>query len=145
MKTICKKPYTFIFPFVFGLIFSLSSLAQPYPLVLSPSGTTTNFMKFVPKQFTYNGTNYATGYLALTAYQNITTQAFSDPGIPLQKIQLQGEIFYFVVLRQHLMDRTLTQPRVMEPYYSAMWLLPPATSFMANGALNMMTNIVQAD
>jgi hypothetical protein len=47
-------------------------------------------MKFVPKQFTYNGTNYATGYLALTAYQNITTQAFSDPGIPLQKIQLQG-------------------------------------------------------
>lgn len=73
-----------------GLIFSFNSLAQPYPFILSPSGTTTNFMKFVPKQFTFNGTNYATGYLALTAYQNITTQVFSDPGIPLQKLQLQG-------------------------------------------------------
>ena len=90
MKAICKKSFKFILPLVFVLFFSRSTLAQPYPFVLSPSGTTTNFMKFVPKQFTYNGTNYATGYLALTAYQNITTQAFSDPGIPVQKLQLQG-------------------------------------------------------
>ena len=90
MKTQFNTIYKFLLPVTFSLIFSFSALAQPYPIVLSPSGTTTNFMKFVPKGFTYNGTNYATGYLALTAYQNITTQVFSDPGTPVQKLQLQG-------------------------------------------------------
>ena len=90
MKTQYNNIQKFLLPVTLSLILSFSSLAQPYPFILSPSGTTTNFMKFVPKQFTYNGTNYATGYLALTAYQNITTQVFYDPGIPLQKLQLQG-------------------------------------------------------
>jgi hypothetical protein len=46
---------------VFCLFFKNYTFAQPYEFQLAPSGTTTDFMKFVPKQFTYNGTNYATG------------------------------------------------------------------------------------
>jgi hypothetical protein len=90
MKTKYNNLYKLLTTIAFGLIYSFSSLAQPYPFVLSPTGTSTNFMKFLPKQFTFNGTNYATGYLTLSAYQNITTQVFTDPGIPLQKLQLQG-------------------------------------------------------
>ncbi|MFZ4414226.1 MAG: T9SS type A sorting domain-containing protein [Bacteroidales bacterium] len=66
------------------------TFAQPYEFQLAPSGTTTDFMKFVPKGFTYNGTNYVTGYLTLSAYMNVATQQYTDPGIPVQKIQLQG-------------------------------------------------------
>ncbi|HMT77540.1 MAG TPA: hypothetical protein PKA44_07485 [Saprospiraceae bacterium] len=58
--------------------------------VLTPSGTTDNFMKFVPKGFTVSGTNYVTGYLTISAYKNLTTNQFTDPGIPVQKLQLQG-------------------------------------------------------
>jgi len=75
---------------VLGLLIKNYTLAQPYGFQLVPSGTTTDFMKFVPKGFTYNGTNYVTGYLTLSAYQNITTQQYADPGIPVQKLQLQG-------------------------------------------------------
>jgi hypothetical protein len=73
-----------------GLLIQNYTLAQPYGFQLVPTGTTTDFMKFVPKGFTYNGTNYVTGYLTLSAYQNITTQQYADPGIPVQKLQLQG-------------------------------------------------------
>jgi hypothetical protein len=81
---------TILLTIVFGLFIKNFTFAQPYEFQLMPAGTTTNFMKFVPRGFTYNGTNYATGYLTLSAYQNITTQQFCDPGIPVQKLQLQG-------------------------------------------------------
>jgi hypothetical protein len=67
-----------------------NAFAQLNGFTLTPSGTTTNFMKFVPKGFAYNGTNYVTGYLTLSAYMNVTTQQVTDPGIPLQKFQIQG-------------------------------------------------------
>jgi len=75
---------------IFGISYAGTAYAQLNGFVLTPSGTTTNFMKFVPKAFTYNGTNYATGYLTLSAFQNITTQQYTDPGAPVQKLQLQG-------------------------------------------------------
>lgn len=67
-----------------------NSIAQLNGFVLTPSGTTDNFMKYVPKGFTVNGTNYVTGYLTLSAYKNLTNNQFTDPGIPVQKLQLQG-------------------------------------------------------
>ena len=73
-----------------SLFFINTSFAQLNGFVLTPSGTTTEFMKFVPKNYTFNGTNYATGYLSLSAYQNISTQQYFDPGIPVQKLQLRG-------------------------------------------------------
>lgn len=76
--------------FVFGIFIKSYTFAQLNGFQLVPSGTTTDFMKFVPKGFTYNGTNYVTGYLTLSAYQNTTTQQYADPGVPVQKLQLQG-------------------------------------------------------
>ncbi len=81
---------TFFLTIVFGLFIKSYTFAQPYEFQLTPSGTTSDFMKFVPKGFTYNGTNYVTGYLTLSAYMNVTTQQYTDPGMPLQKLQLQG-------------------------------------------------------
>lgn len=73
-----------------GLLCSNIAYSQLNGFVLTPSGTTDNFMKFVPKGFTVSGTNYVTGYLTLSAYKNLTTNQFTDPGIPVQKLQLQG-------------------------------------------------------
>ncbi len=75
---------------ILGLFSTNSSFAQLNGFVLTPSGTTDNFMKFVPKGFTVSGTNYVTGYLTLSAYKNLTTNQYTDPGIPVQKLQLQG-------------------------------------------------------
>lgn len=89
-----KSKRNYIKAVVLAIVFSLFiknyTFGQLNEFQLIPSGTTTNFMKFVPKGFTYNGTNYVTGYLTLSAYMNITTQQYTDPGIPVQKLQLQG-------------------------------------------------------
>jgi len=87
-----KRNYikTVVLTIIFSLFIKNYTFGQLNEFQLIPSGTTTNFMKFVPKGFTYNGTNYATGYLTLSAYMNITTQQYTDPGIPVQKLQLQG-------------------------------------------------------
>ncbi len=88
------KSFRFSFKVTVALIaislFYNTSFAQLNGFVLTPSGTTTEFMKFVPKQYTYNGINYATGYVSLSAYFNIENQLYNDPGIPVQKLQLRG-------------------------------------------------------
>lgn len=63
--------------------------AQLNGFVLTPSGTTNNFMKYVPMIQPYNGTNYITGFLTLSAYQ-VQLGANYDPGMPVQKFQMQG-------------------------------------------------------
>lgn len=63
--------------------------AQLNGFVLTPSGTTDVFMKYIPKIQQYNGTNYITGYLSLSSYQE-QLGAYHDAGIPFQKLQLQG-------------------------------------------------------
>jgi hypothetical protein len=40
--------------------------------------------------FTIDGTNYVTGYLTLSAYKDLSTNHYTDPGLPVQKLQLQG-------------------------------------------------------
>lgn len=65
------------------------SHAQLNGFVLTPSGTTTDFMKYVPMIQPYNGTNYITGFLTLSAYQVQLGSNF-DPGMPVQKLQMQG-------------------------------------------------------
>jgi hypothetical protein len=72
-------------------LFSISSaFAQLNGFVLTPSGTTDNFMKYVPVGTVVNGDNYVSGYLSLSAFKNITTSQWYDPGQPVQKLQLQG-------------------------------------------------------
>lgn len=85
-----KKANLLVLSIFICFLSSLNVQAQLNSFTLSPSGTTANFMKFVPKGFTYNGTNYVTGYLTLAAYMNVSTQQTTDPGIPVQKLQLQG-------------------------------------------------------
>ena len=63
--------------------------AQLNGFVLTPSGTTNNFMKYVPMIQPYNGTNYITGFLTLSAYQ-VQLGANYDPGMPVQKFLMQG-------------------------------------------------------
>lgn len=72
-------------------LFSISSaFAQLNGFVLTPSGTTDNFMKYVPVGTIVGGENFVSGYLSLSAYKNITTSQWFDPGVPVQKLQLQG-------------------------------------------------------
>lgn len=72
-----------------GLFNTNYSFAQVNGFVLTPSGTTDNFMKYVPMIQQYNGTNYITGFLTLSAYQ-VQLGANYDPGTPVQKLQMQG-------------------------------------------------------
>lgn len=72
-------------------LFSLnSSFAQLNGFLLKPSGDTEDYMKYIRNWVTYNGTNYYTGYLTLSAYKNITTGQLFNTVAPLQKLQLQG-------------------------------------------------------
>ncbi len=66
-----------------------NSHAQLNGFVLTPSGTTHNFMKYVSMIQPYNGTNYITGFLTLSAYQ-VQLGTNYDPGMPVQKLQMQG-------------------------------------------------------
>lgn len=60
------------------------------PFNLSNSATTDHFMKFVPKGTTINASIYTTGFVTLSAYKNVTTNTWVDPGTPVQKLQIQG-------------------------------------------------------
>ena len=66
-----------------------NSHAQLNGFVLTPSGDTDIFMKFIPKIEQYNGTNYVTGYLTLSSFQRQLGAAF-EADSPVQKLQLQG-------------------------------------------------------
>ncbi len=66
-----------------------NSHAQLNGFVLTPSGETDIFMKFIPKIEQYNGTNYVTGYLTLSSFQRQLGAAF-EADSPVQKLQLQG-------------------------------------------------------
>lgn len=65
------------------------SHAQLKGFVLTPAGTTDIFMKYIPKIQQYNGTNYVTGFLALSSYQ-VQLGASFDADSPVQKLQMQG-------------------------------------------------------
>lgn len=86
MKNIIKKS---------GLLIAILTLAANFShaqlngFVLTPSGTTHNFMKYVSMIQPYNGTNYITGFLTLSAYQ-VQLGTNYDPGMPVQKLQMQG-------------------------------------------------------
>ncbi|MGE5382714.1 MAG: hypothetical protein ACM3PX_04720 [Omnitrophica WOR_2 bacterium] len=87
-KTHMKLKTLLFIPIFVGII--SNAQAQLNSFTLSPSGTTDLFMKYVPKIVTYNGTNYITGYLTLSAYKTQATGVNYDPGNPFQKLQLQG-------------------------------------------------------
>jgi hypothetical protein len=88
MKTISRK--SIILTIVSGLILSLTIMAQPYPFLLSPNGSSDKFFTYVPKNMLINGTNYITAYLSLSSYRNNSTQQYFQTNIPVQKLQLQG-------------------------------------------------------
>ncbi|MCO5257571.1 MAG: T9SS type A sorting domain-containing protein [Lentimicrobium sp.] len=77
--------------FILALVMflSLPGFTQLNGFVLNPSGTTSDFMKYIPRIEQYNGTNYVTGYLTLSAFQ-VQLGNMYDPGMPVQKLQLQG-------------------------------------------------------
>ena len=86
MKTQLQK-VSLILAFV--MLTAFNGFTQVNGFVLTPSGTTTEFMKFVPKIQQYNGQNYVTGFLTLSAFQK-QLGSYYDPGTPVQKLQLQG-------------------------------------------------------
>lgn len=73
----------------FAMLTAFNGFTQENGFVLTPSGTTTEFMKFIPAIEQYNGKNYVTGYLTLSAFKEQFGNYY-DPGIPVQKLQLQG-------------------------------------------------------
>ncbi len=86
MKSKVKKSAFFLAILVFLANYSYGQLNG---FVLTPSGTTNNFMKYVPMIQPYNGTNYITAFLTLSAYQ-VQMGSNYDPGMPVQKLQMQG-------------------------------------------------------
>ncbi len=85
-----KKQITSAVVLFMMLISHIESNAQSNGFSLTPSGTTQEYMKYLSKAISYNGTNYFTGYLTLTAYKNITTGQLFNTLDPVQKLQLQG-------------------------------------------------------
>ena len=87
MKNIIKKS---------GLLIAILTLAANFShaqlngFVLTPSGSTENYMKYIRKAVTVNGTSYFTGYLTLSAFKNYTTNAYANDITPFQKLQIQG-------------------------------------------------------
>ncbi|MEI6060468.1 MAG: hypothetical protein WCR72_07140 [Bacteroidota bacterium] len=71
-------------------IASFSSLWAQTAFMLSPSGNTGEYFRYAPKDYTYNGTMYYTGFLNLGGYKNVSTGLFYNTAIPVQKLQLQG-------------------------------------------------------
>ena len=74
----------------FGLFIEVNTFSQSNGFMLDPSGTTQEYMVYLRKAVNYNNTYYYSGYLNLSAYKNISTGVLSNPGDPVQKIQLQG-------------------------------------------------------
>jgi hypothetical protein len=76
----------------FLIIIGKTSIAQD-PFLLSPSGNTQEFFKYVTKDYNISGTIYHTGMLNLSGYKRITsgtTGVFYNTSAPVQKLQLQG-------------------------------------------------------
>ena len=90
MKTSNKNQIILALALLMITVSHVDSKAQSNGLVLTPSGTTQEYMQYLRNAIGYNGTNYFTGYLALTAYKNITTGLIYNTVNPVQKLQLQG-------------------------------------------------------
>ena len=90
MKTIKENRKIIFLTVIINLIALNSCFAQLNGFTLTPSGNTEDYMKYIRKWVIYNNTNYYTGYLNLSAYKNVSTGVLSDPGEPVQKLQLQG-------------------------------------------------------
>jgi len=80
----------FAISFAIGFLTLNSLFAQLNGFVLDPSGTTDNFMRYEPKGFNVDGTNYITGYLTISTYKNLSTGQLANISEPFQKLQLQG-------------------------------------------------------
>ncbi len=66
------------------------SHAQLNGFVLTPSGNTENYMKYIRKAVNVNGTSYYTAYLTLSSFRNVTTNTYYNDITPFQKLQIQG-------------------------------------------------------
>jgi hypothetical protein len=64
--------------------------AQLNGFELTPSGDSENYMKYIRKPVTVNGTSYFTGYLTLSSFRNYTTNVYTNDITPFQKLQIQG-------------------------------------------------------
>jgi hypothetical protein len=88
------KSFRFSFKVTIALIaislFYNTSFAQLNGFVLTPSGETEDYMKYIRNAINVDDVNYFTGYLSLSAYKNYNTGILYDPGTPLQKLQLRG-------------------------------------------------------
>lgn len=67
-----------------------SVFGQLNSFTLSPSGTTDEFIKYLPKPVEFDGSVYVTGYMTLSGYMNQNSGIYYEPGIPFQKFQMQG-------------------------------------------------------
>lgn len=72
------------------LLFTHFGYAQLNGFELTPSGNTENYMKYIRKAVSVNGTSYYTGYLTLAPYRNVSTGAYYNDITPFQKLQIQG-------------------------------------------------------
>ncbi|MFZ4770722.1 MAG: hypothetical protein ACOYLO_11135, partial [Ferruginibacter sp.] len=71
----------------------VSYLKAQDPFLLSPTGNSGEYFKYITKDYNINGTNYATGLLNLGGYMKITSGTsgiYYNTAAPLQKLQLQG-------------------------------------------------------
>ncbi len=79
-----------------GLILSLilfithSGFTQLNGFELTPSGNTEDYIKYIRKWVSVNETDYYTGYLTLSAFKNVTNNAYFNNDSPFQKLQIQG-------------------------------------------------------
>jgi hypothetical protein len=72
------------------LLFTQFGFAQLNGFELTPSGNTENYMKYIRKAVSVNGTSYYTGYLTLSPFRNVSTNAYYNDNTPFQKLQIQG-------------------------------------------------------
>jgi hypothetical protein len=71
----------------------VSYLKAQDPFLLSPTGNSGEYFKYMTKDYNINGTNYATGLLNLSGYKKITSGTagtYYNTAAPVQKLQLQG-------------------------------------------------------
>lgn len=72
------------------LLFTHFGYAQLNGFQLTPSGNTENYMKYIRKAVSVNGTSYYTGYLTLSPFRNVSTNAYYNDNTPFQKLHIQG-------------------------------------------------------
>jgi len=78
---------------IFLLMIIGKSITAQDPFLLSPSGNTQEFFKYVTKDYNIGGSIYHTGMINLSGYKWITSGTagvFYNTGAPFQKLQIQG-------------------------------------------------------